>query len=161
MKKGMKGFHPDFSGVLGREGLINTHHSTCWVCEKRKYVLLTVQMDPANKNKFYEKWGNPITNYREKIMLKNKYLSHCQMPGNLNDQPILISSINDWFPIHMMPVVQFAMMMDYTLMSDISRETSVKIDSKDSVTKFKTGYDAILNDVIAVERLEMSMKYIY
>ena len=83
------------------------------------------------------------------------------MPGNLNDQPILVSSINDWFPIHMMPVVQFAMMMDYTLMSDISRETSTKIDSKDSVTKFKTGYDAILNDVIAVERLEMSMKYIY
>ena len=77
------------------------------------------------------------------------------MPGNLNDQPILVSSINDWFPIHLMPVVQFAMLMDYTLMMDISRETSSKIDSKDSVTKFKVGYDAVLNDVTNVERLEL------
>ena len=53
------------------------------------------------------------------------------------------------------------MLMDYTLMMDISRETSGKIDSKDSVTKFKAGYDAVLNDVTNIERLEMSMKYIY
>lgn len=103
IKKGKKGNQPDFSGILGREGIVNTHHETCWVCEKRKYVLMVVNMDPGHDKKA---WGVPITNEKDKAKLKKKYLPNSQLPGNLNDYPIFVSSLNDWFPVHMMPCLQ-------------------------------------------------------
>ena len=112
IKKGKKGVQPDFSGVLGREGIVNTHHETCWVCEKRKYVFLSANMDPDRKK---QTWGAAITNPKEKAKLKKKYLTNSQLPGNLNKYPILISSLNDWFPVHLMPVLHLAMLFDYTL----------------------------------------------
>ena len=78
IRKGKKGIQPDWSGVLGREGLVNTHHETCWVCEKRKYVLMAVNMDSKSQK---QTWGQPITLPKEKAKLKKKYLPSGQMPG--------------------------------------------------------------------------------
>ena len=71
----------------------------------------------------------PITNVKEKAKLKKKYLTGGQLPGALNDYPILISSLNDWFPVHLMPVMQYAMLFDYTLMQDLAKDTSIHIDT--------------------------------
>lgn len=56
---------------MGREGIVNTHHDTCWVCEKRKYVLLSLNMDPTSNKKT---WGIPIKSIKEKQRLRKKYL---------------------------------------------------------------------------------------
>ena len=138
IKKGMKGVQPDFSDHLGREGIVRTHHETCWVCEKRKYVLLAVNMDPTNQKKT---WGLPIRNLKEHKRLCKKYVFNGQMPTNLNYQPILVSSINDWLPVHLMPVVPFAMLFDYSLVSDLAKDAALKRDTQDSVAKFKEGYN--------------------
>lgn len=122
---------------MGREGIVNTNHETCWVCEKRKYVLLSVNMDPTASK---PTWGTPITDPREKQKLCKKYLPNRQMPGVLNENPILISSINDWFPIHMVPVVNFAMLLDYNLMQDLARGYAEHLETQDSVAKFQEGY---------------------
>ena len=53
------------------------------------------------------------------------------------------------------------MMFDYQLMQDIARDTSINIDTKDSVTKFKQGYDIILDDVSNVKKMEPFMTKIY
>ena len=107
---------------MGREGIVNTFHETCWVCEKRKYVLLALNMDPTNPKKT---WGQPIRSAKEKMKLRKKYLANYgQMPGNLNDQPILISSINDWFPVHLMNVVPYAMLHDYGLLQELAANTA-------------------------------------
>ena len=145
IKKGKKGVQPDFKGVFGREGIVNTHHETCWVCEKRKYVLLTVNMELGPDEK--HSWGVPVTNPRDKAKLKKKYLPNGQLPGALNDYPILISSLNDWFPIHMIPVVPFAMLFDYTLMQDVSKEAAVLRETQDSVEKFREGYKMVLDHI--------------
>lgn len=54
----------------------------------------------------------------------------------------------------MMPVMQYAMLFDYTLMQDMSRDTSLHIDTKDSVQKFKQGYDAVLDDASNIKKMD-------
>ena len=98
-------------------------------------------------------WGTAISNPKEKAKLKKKYLPSGQMPGELNGYPILISSLNDWFPVHMMPVMKYSMMFDYSLMSDMAKDTSIHIESKDSVTKFKQGYNNVLDDVSGTKKM--------
>ena len=61
------------------------------------------------------------------------------MPGNLDNTPIMISSLNDWFPVHLMNVVPFSMLFDYSLASELARK-DVNENAKDNVTKFKAGY---------------------
>jgi len=53
--------------------------------------------------------------------------------------------MNDWFPIHAMPVISFSMLFDYSLMQDIAKEASLHRDTKDSVTKFQEGYKQVLD----------------
>ena len=61
------------------------------------------------------------------------------MPGNLDNTPIMISSLNDWFPVHLMNVVPFSMLFDYSLASELARK-DVNENAKDNVAKFKAGY---------------------
>ena len=65
-----------------------------------------------------------------------------------------MSSINDWFPIHLMPVVPFSMLFDYNLMQDISRDSAMNRDTNDSVAKFKEGYNAVLNHCSNIRKFE-------
>ena len=74
-------------------------------------------------------WGTPITSAKEKQRLVKKYLPNAQMPGRLYSQPIFVSSMNDWFPIHLMPVATFAMLFDYTLVQDIAKQESMNRDT--------------------------------
>ena len=53
-----------------------------------------------------------------------------------------------------MPVMQYAMLFDYTLMQDLAKDTSLHIETKDSVRKFKQGYDAVLADAANVKKME-------
>ena len=152
---------PDFSEEPGREGIVNSFHDDCWVCEKRKYVLLAVSTDPSKQNAYKSTWGEPITSIREKERLVRKYLPHGQLPGRLQGQPILISSMNDWFPIHLMPVANFAMLFDYSLAQDISKEEAIKRNTQDSVTKFYEGYQTILDHVRGVRRMDAGSVRIY
>lgn len=91
----------------------------------------------------------------------DKYLPHGQLPGRLQGQPILVSSMNDWFPIHLMPAVIFAMLFDYTLVQDISQKESLKRNTQDSVTKFKEGYDSILDHAKNIKTMASSQLRIY
>ena len=106
-------------------------------------------------------WGVPVTNPRDKAKLKKKYLPNGQLPGALNDYPILISSLNDWFPIHMIPVVPFAMLFDYTLMQDVSKEAAVLRETQDSVEKFREGYKMVLDHIQNIKRLDPIQLRIY
>ena len=94
------------------------------MCEKRKYVLLSVSTDPLKQHN--TTWGTPIVSEIERAKLMRKYLPNGQLPGKLKGQPILISSMNDWFPVHLMPVVTFAMLFDYSLVQDLARSEAVK-----------------------------------
>ena len=53
------------------------------------------------------------------------------------------------------------MLFDYTLMQDIAKDTSMHIETKDSVTKFKQGYNAVLDDVTNRKKMESSMFKMY
>ena len=158
IKAGKKGVQPDF-GVNGREGIVRTFHETCWVCEKRKYVLLTVDTDPMKK--LNATWGPPIMDEYEKMCLKQRYLPNGQLPGQLQGQPILISSMNDWFPIHLMPCVTFAMLFDYSLMQDLARSESMRRNTQDSVTKFREGYQRIMDHATGKKLLDAGSIRLY
>ena len=41
--------------------------------------------------------------------------------------------MNDWFPIHLMPVATFAMLFDYSLMQDLAQGEALKRNTQDSV----------------------------
>ena len=68
-QKQRNGTQPAWSGIGGREGIVNTHHETCWVCEERRYVLLSWDRDNIS-----EKWGEPVVNEKDVKRLKKKYL---------------------------------------------------------------------------------------
>ena len=122
-------------------------------------MLLTVNMELGPDDK--HSWGVAITNPRDKAKLRKKYLPNGQLPGALNDYPILISSLNDWFPIHMIPVVPFAMLFDYTLMQDVSKEAAVLRETQDSVEKFREGYKMVLDHIQNIKRLDPVQLRIY
>ena len=61
------------------------------------------------------------------------------MPSNLDNNPIMISSLNDWFPIHLMNVIPFSMLFDYSLASELAGKL-VEEEANDNVTKFGEGY---------------------
>ena len=41
------------------------------------------------------------------------------MPDQIEDLPVLVSSINDWFPCHLMPMVTFSMLFDPILAEEL------------------------------------------
>ena len=86
-----------------------------------------------------ERWGDVITEEREIRRIKKKYLPGGELPSNLDNTPIMISSLNDWFPIHLMNVIPFSMLFDYSLASELAGKRAVE-EAKDNVTKFGEGY---------------------
>ena len=93
-------------------------------------------------------------------MLK-KYLPNGQLPGRLQGQPILISSMNDWFPIHLMPVANFAMLFDYSLAQDISKGEALRRNTQDSVAKFYEGYQTILDHARNIKKMDAGSIRLY
>ena len=67
-----------------------------------------------------ENWGKLVTDEEEIAKIKGKYLPDGQMPDLINDLPILVSSINGWFPTHMMPIVPFSMFFDPILAEELN-----------------------------------------
>ena len=68
-QKVKKSGQPKWGGIAGREGIINTHHDNCWVCEERKYLIFT-----WDRENISEKWGDAITDERDIRKIKKKYL---------------------------------------------------------------------------------------
>ena len=54
-----------------RHGIVKNFHTNCWVCEKRKYVLMSVNL---TKIVDLKQWGEPITLRAEIRRIENTYL---------------------------------------------------------------------------------------
>jgi len=69
--------------------------------------------------------------------------------------------MNDWFPVHLMPVATFAMLFDYTLVQDIAKDKAMKRDTQDSVQKFKEGYEAVIKHAQGTKKMDSSSLRLY
>ena len=57
----------------------------------------------------------------------------------MNNIPVMISSLNDWFPVHLMNLVPFSMLFDYQLAAELTGKRIVE-EARDNVTKYNDGY---------------------
>jgi len=87
----------------------------CWACDKRKQILMVVQ----RSHLISEKWGELVTDHEEIKRVKARYLPKRQMPDMIQGLPILVSSLNDWFPCHFMHIVPFSMFFDPILAEEL------------------------------------------
>ena len=106
-----------------------------------------------DKENISERWGEAITDERDIRRIKKKYFPNGQMPSNLDNIPIMVSSLNDWFPIHLMNVVPFSMLFDYSLANELSGKRVVE-DARDNVTKFDEGYQQVINHLTHNHKLD-------
>ena len=69
--KDKKSKQPKWGGIAGREGIVNTNHDNCWVCEERRYILFT-----WDRENISERWGDPISDELDIRRIRKKYLPH-------------------------------------------------------------------------------------
>ena len=86
-----------------------------------------------------EHWS-PISSELEVKALLKKYLPNGQLPGTFNNYPVLVSSLNDWFPIHMAPVIPFSMFFDYQLAQELSPKEALLRETKNNLELYQEGY---------------------
>ena len=92
-------------------------------------------------NLILERWGKLVTDDVEIEKIKAKYLPEGQMPDIIQELPILVSSINGWFPCHLMPIVPFSMFFDPILAEELNGPKPTNV--LDKVQQFEKAYRKI------------------
>ena len=68
--------------------------------------------------------------------------------------------MNDWFPVHLLPVSVFAMLFDYAFAKDLTAKdpnnNAKDRSTQDSVAKFREGYQAIVDHASNIKKIEAS-----
>lgn len=73
--------------------------------------------------------------------------------------------MNDWFPVHLLPVSVFAMLFDYAFAKDLTAKdpnnNAKDRSTQDSVAKFREGYQAIVDHASNIKKIEAPEPKVY
>jgi hypothetical protein len=81
-----------------------------------------------------ERWGAVVTDPKEVKKIKALYLPNGQMPDTVLNLPVMLSSMNDWFPCHLMQIVAFSMFFDPILSKEL--QGNIKSTKNNRVEQF-------------------------